>query len=177
MGGDRVDETVPRRGGGGLKGYQRRPSWSPHGDDYVPPQVPIITRTERCQECGSTSTPIVYGMPSSLLMIMAKFGLIRIGGCLMPQWPICRRCGNALPGNGLPGDASAWDLLPGEPAVSPRDCTSRAPDVLRFDGLQGAYLKNRLDRNEVLAAEALFRSIAGHVPEASDADIAGRAAA
>lgn len=49
-----------------------------------------------CKACGSTKLPIVYGLPSDRAMAAAERGELRLGGCALPHWPTCRRCGNTL---------------------------------------------------------------------------------
>ncbi len=52
-----------------------------------------------CQECGSTAIPVVYGLPGRELFEAAERGEIRLGGCVMPGWPLCRLCGAVLVGD------------------------------------------------------------------------------
>lgn len=76
--------------------------------------IPMSTQSSQlrtpCRSCGSTALPIVYGLPSDRAMAAAERGEVRLGGCALPHWKTCRRCGNAvtqsaqrrLPGIDLP---------------------------------------------------------------------------
>ena len=66
-----------------------------------------------CKACGSTKTPIVYGLPSDRAMAAAQRGEVRLGGCALPHWPTCRRCGNTVD-----QDAASNRTLPSIPGLS-----------------------------------------------------------
>lgn len=55
-----------------------------------------MTTREPCKSCGSTDLPIVYGLPSDRAMAAHERGEVRLGGCALPHWPTCRRCGNVV---------------------------------------------------------------------------------
>lgn len=66
-----------------------------------------------CRSCGSTATPIVYGLPSDAAMAAAQRGEVRLGGCALPHWPTCRRCGNLVEETGRPRLAGIDLPVPG----------------------------------------------------------------
>ena len=51
----------------------------------------------KCEKCGATTIPIVYGYPSGSMFCDAARGKIALGGCIIfcnnPRWKCSAGCG------------------------------------------------------------------------------------